>query len=54
MTCFYQKLLGGGRVPQAMRLAMLHMLKIESWMAAPVFWAGFMVVGASTSLPDAL
>ena len=54
MTCFYQKLLGGERVPQAMRLAMLHMLESESWMAAPVFWAGFMVVGASTSLPDAL
>ena len=50
MTRFYKELLRGERVPQALRLAMLSLIDSESWMAAPVFWAGFMVVGASTSL----
>jgi CHAT domain-containing protein len=53
MARFYEELLRGERVPQALRLAMLSLIESESWMAAPVFWAGFMVVGASTSLLEA-
>ena len=53
MACFYEELLRGERVPQAMRLAMLNLIEDDSPMSAPVYWAGFIVVGASTALPEA-
>jgi len=53
MAFFYRELLRGKSVPYALRVAMLSLIETKGWMAAPVYWAGFMVVGASTSLPEA-
>ena len=58
MECMYRHLMDGRTtVAQALRLAMLHLLRRRvdepsdngDW-RRPVFWAGFLVVGATTRL----
>ena len=40
----------GRTTAQALRLAMLHLLRDSRW-RRPVYWAAFLVVGANTRLP---
>jgi len=56
MKHMYQYLVSGSTVPQALRLAMLRLARqdvgdgVHEW-KRPVYWAGFLVMGASTCLP---
>ena len=45
----YRHLVEGLTVPQALRLAMLHLSRRVEW-KRPMHWAGFLVMGASTRL----
>ena len=45
----YRHLVDGLTVPQALRLAMLHLAHHVEW-KRPMHWAGFLVMGASTRL----
>ena len=45
-----RRLEDGRTTAQALRLAMLHLLRDSRW-RRPVYWAAFLVVGANTRLP---
>ena len=49
MSIMYKHLAEGCTVPQALRIAMLELMEEEEW-KRPMYWAGFLVVGASTRL----
>ena len=57
MEHMYTQIAQGQTVPQALRSAMLHLARCcaadglpEEW-KRPFYWAGFVVVGATTRLP---
>jgi CHAT domain-containing protein len=54
MKQMYKHLKDGRTTAQALRLAMLHLLKEsgrDSRWRRPLYWAAFLVVGANTRLP---